>query len=159
MGYPKGAPRGPRPSDKKFEARNAEIVRRYLAGESIGIIAADHQISRQRVFQLTQARGVHRPWLAPTIQVGSKAWKKGEISAGRLPQKTRTTDRMREIVQLREQGLPYTDICERLDCGPGDVRYALLTLRPDLKGWNPTSGDFVRAFDRRGKTKRPPARV
>jgi hypothetical protein len=46
--------------------RNLAIVRRYLAGESISTIAADHDMSRQRVQQIYARANAHRPPLRQT---------------------------------------------------------------------------------------------
>lgn len=87
------------------EVRNAEFEQRYLAGESMQEIGESLGITRERVRQILEKRGVQsRPAKPPS---GPRRQTRRKVAAHR-----------QAIVELKRQGLTNKEIARRFHLGP-----------------------------------------
>lgn len=114
--------------------RDAEIVRRYLLPTSIGKLATEYGVSRQRIEQIVRGKGAYRPRIETSIPGGPKQTRDA-IAAGtrpdwRLPPGGRTLD----IITLREADpdKSYQKIANELGVALSTVATTLKRWRPDL---------------------------
>lgn len=134
-----------RGSQPKFTERNDEIVRRYLAGESIGALGREYGISRQRVFQIAQKRNEYR---APRreLSVGSIRWTKQQRQAGLIPNWNFVpTHKTIDMLAMRERGLTFEQIGTLSGVTTVTAFRAVKKWRPDLRGWG------ISAANRKGR--------
>src|SRR5579864_2770457 len=84
--------------------RNAEIVRRYLARESIIVLAREHGVSRARIHQIVKKTGAHRerlrPWESPSNPETLKRIAELEVRRTRVPALRMAGWTWREIGEL-----------------------------------------------------------
>lgn len=114
--------------------RNQEIVARYLAGESIGKLAIDFGVVRQRINQITKAAGVHRPRVDVSIPGSAKQVRKAIANGTRPDWRRPPGGKTLDIIALREArpDNTYQQISDALDVAAGTVANALKRWRPDL---------------------------
>lgn len=93
--------------------RSISIGTRYRAGESIGLLAAEYGVSRQRIFQIAKATGKMR-------QKFNKKGSPGPRSA--------------QIIALRETRMSYGQISVAMGATNGAISSVLRRWRPDLLG-------------------------
>ena len=104
------------------DLRNAEIVRRYLAPESICVIARDHGLTRQRIQQIVTLEGASRDHLY-VIRRRQKALLEREKRAEAA---ARISAFFARVIELRATGLSWTNTAASLG-----VPYAHLLHRVD----------------------------
>lgn len=115
--------------------RDRDIKNQYLSGTSICVLAAEHGVSRQRIYQIVRSQGAYRTKLSLTqgLKPGSQRWRVEQRSLGLL--RDRRHD-MRgatpEILRLREAGWGYGAICEELDVTEATVSKCLASHAPEM---------------------------
>lgn len=125
--------------------RNDEIVRRYLSGESIGVLGREYGVSRQRVLQITQKSGEYRP-PKQELSVGSQEWTKQQRQAGLIPDwRFGPTDKTIDMLAMRERGLTFAQIGELSGVSFVTACRLVKRWRPDLCGWD------ISAANRKGR--------
>lgn len=135
-----------RGSQPKFTERNDEIVRRYLAGESIGALGREYGISRQRVFQIAQKRNEYRSPNKQGLSVGSKRWTQQQRQAGVIQDwRLGPTHKTIDMLAMRERGLTFDQIGILSGVSTVTAFRAVKRWRPDLSGWD------VSAPNRKGR--------
>lgn len=121
----------------KKTTRNDEIIRRYLLPTSIGVLAKDFGLSRQRISQITGKSGMHRPKIdmkvpgsiSQTNKETARAIANGSRPDWRRPPGGKSLD----IIAMRENGKPtYATIATELGVEISTVANALKRWRPDL---------------------------
>lgn len=114
--------------------RNQAIVNRYLAGESLQVIADDLGISRQRAHQIAKNADDYRPrppWRL--AKVGGTVWLRQQRAAGLLPLRQPRQGSLR-IIAMRESGATYQQIIADVGVCESTVIRCLERWRPDLRG-------------------------
>lgn len=121
-------------------SRDEVIVREYLAGKSVIVLAESFGISKQRIFQIVQSAGAYRPRLAIEPDPNSKtskikARKLARDAAGlRLNEHAEPSERIKTMISLRERGMTYIEIGAEVGVHFMSVSYAMARWRPDLRG-------------------------
>ena len=104
--------------------RNAEIVRRYLAGESLSEIGQlqSPSLKRQRIKQIVDEAGVYRPH--PTHKTKNPPGTKSKMTSQDIDQ----------AISLYEGGLSWTKVAKLYTkCTRGTLYRLCTNKRPDLR--------------------------
>ena len=117
------------------DLRNAEIVRRYLAPESICVIARDHGLTRQRIQQIVTLEGASRDHLE-VIRRRQKALLEREKRAEAA---ARISAFFARVIELRATGLSWTNTAASLGVPYAPFFTELTIFVPDIQTkWAPS---------------------
>jgi lambda repressor-like predicted transcriptional regulator len=118
--------------------RDASIRARFNAGESLGALAVEFGVSRQRIWQIVAKFGPPRVSLGKIRKAARLATPLAEIPRVAGPN-------IAAVIALREAGLSYGAIAKERGSSMNSVYYALSKWRPYLLGYLPANKQFKRA--------------